>query len=428
MQTTKTQLSPTKVELTVVADQAFLDKTKDHVLSDVARNMNVAGFRKGHAPKALVEKTVDQGNLQAQFLDHAINDLYVEAVSGEKLRPVSQPEVNVTKFVPFTTLEFKATVEVVGKITLPDYKKIKMDKKVDPTADKDVTAVLDDLRRRDSIKSEVKRAAKDGDEVVIDFKGVDAKTKEPIDGGAGNDYPLTIGSNAFIPGFEPELVGLKPGEEKTFDVTFPAEYGVADLQNKKVSFTVTVKTVRAVELAKLDDEFAAKVGPFKTVAELKADIKKQLQAEKETQAQRTLENDLLAKIAEEAKADIPTVLIDDEIDRMEEEERRNLVYRGQTWQEHLKAEGKTEKEHHEGLRESAEARVKTGLVLGEVAEVEGVTFTDAELSSRIKELKARYNDKAMRAELDKPENRRELGSRILTEKTIERLVGYATAK
>jgi trigger factor len=428
MQTTKNQLSPTKVELAIIADQAFLDKVKDHVLVDLARNMSVAGFRKGHAPKALIEKTADQGNLQAQFLDHAVNDLYVQAVSDEKLRPVSQPEVNVTKFVPFTTLEFKATVEVVGKITLPNYQKIKMTKTVDPTTDKDVTAVLDDLRRRDSIKSEVKRAAKDGDEVVIDFKGVDAKTKEAISGGAGDDYPLVIGSSTFIPGFEPELIGMKPDEEKTFDITFPADYSVADLQNKKVSFTVTVKTVRTIELAKLDDEFAAKVGPFKTAAELKADVKKQLQAEKDVQAQRTLENDLLAKIAEEATADIPSVLVDDEINRMEEEERRNLIYRGQTWQEHLEAEGKTEKEHHEGLRESAEARVKTGLVLSEVAEVEGVTFTDAELTSRIKELKTRYSDKEMRAELDKPENRRELGSRILTEKTIERLVGYATAK
>jgi len=428
MQTTKNQLSPTKVELTITADQAFLDTVKDHVLSDFAKNMSVAGFRKGHAPKHMVEKHADSTRLQAEFLDHAINDLYVKAINGEKLRPVAQPEVNVTKFVPFTALEFKATVEVVGSITLPDYKKIKMSKKVEPTTDKDVTAVLDDLRRRDSIKSEVKRAAKDGDEVVIDFKGVDPKTKEPISGGAGTDYPLVVGSNTFIPGFEPEIVGMKPGDEKTFDVTFPADYGAKELQGKKVSFTVTVKIVREIEVAKLDDEFASKVGPFKTVAELKADIKKQLQAEKDNQAQRELENNLLAEIAEKSKADIPTVLIDEEIDRMEDEERRNLIYRGQTWQEHLEAEGKTDKEHHEGLRESAEARVKTGLVLGEVAETEGIKFSDAELSDRIKQLKSQYSDKAMQAELDKPENRRELGSRVLTEKTIAKLVNYASAK
>jgi len=292
--------------------------------------------------------------------------------------------------------------------------------------DKDVEAVLDDLRGRDAEKSEVKRAAKEGDEVVIDFSGVDAKTKAPIAGASGTDHPLGIGSNAFIPGFEPELIGLKAGQEKTFDITFPNDYGAAELQGKKVSFTVKVKTVRELALPKLDDDFAAKVGPFKTVAELKADIKKQLVNEKDYQAQRNFENELLAAIAEKATADIPSVLIEDEMDRMEAEEKRNLVYRGQTWQEHLDAEGKTEETHREGLREQAEARVKTGLVLGEVAEAEQITVTDKELDERIKQLKAQYTDQQMRDELSKPENRRELMSRLLTEKTIERLASYAS--
>ena len=427
MQITSKNTSPTKVELAVVADQALLDRTKDHVLADLAKTANLAGFRKGHAPKALVEKSVDPATFQSRFLDHAINDLYFDAVQQEKLRPVAQPEISVTKFVPFTDLEFKATVEVVGKITLPDYKKIKVAKKVETTADKDVTAVLDDLRHRDGQKADVERAAKDGDEVVIDFSGVDAKTKEAIDGAIGSDYPLVLGSNTFIPGFEPELVGLKVGGEKTFDITFPADYGAKELQNKKVSFTVTVKTVREVVLPELDDKFAAKVGPFKTVADLKADIKKQITAEKENQAQRTFENELLATLAEKAKAEIPASLIDEEMDRMEVEEKRNLIYRGQTWQEHLAAEGKTEEQHREGLREQAEVRVKTGLVLGEVAEAEQIRVTEAELDERINQLKAQYSDKQMQAELSKPENRRELGSRLLTEKTIEKLVAYASA-
>jgi trigger factor len=425
MQITHKNLSPTKIELTVVADEKQLQEFKNLALKDLSKDVNMVGFRKGHAPLALVEKNVDQVVLQSRFLDHAINDLYIQAATEQKLRPVAQPAVNVTKFVPFTTLEFTATVEVVGAITLPDYKKIKMAKKVEPTTDKDVTAVIDDLRRRDSEKVEVTRAAKDGDEVVINFSGVDAKTKKPIDGGTGNDYPLVIGSGTFIPGFEPELVGLKPDEEKKFDITFPADYGSVDLQNKKVIFTVKVTIVREVVLPTLNDEFAEKVGPFKTVLDLKADIKKQLEAEKDSQAQRTFENDLLAEIAEKAKADIPTVLIDEEIDRIEAEEKRNLIYRGQTWQEHLESEGKTEEKHHEDLRESAEARVKTGLVLGEVAEAEKITVDAKELDVRIASLKKQYTDKKMQAELDKPENRRELMSRLLTEKTIARLTEYA---
>ncbi|HSX06932.1 MAG TPA: trigger factor [Candidatus Saccharimonadia bacterium] len=428
MQVTRKDTTPTKVQLIITADQATLDATKAHVLADLAKDVNMAGFRKGHAPKALIEKSVDQSVLQTRFLDHAVNDLYVQAAVQEKLRPVSQPEVNITKFVPFTDLEFKAEVEVVGKITLADYKKIKVTKKVEATTDKDITAVLDDLRHRDSEKAEVKRTAKDGDEVVIDFSGVDAKTKEAIAGAAGNDYPLILGSNTFIPGFEPELVGLKADDEKTFNITFPADYGAVELQNKKVTFTVTVKTVREVKLPKLDDAFAAKVGPFKTVDELKKDIKAQLVAEKENQAQRVFENDLLAAVAEKAKADIPQVLVDEEIDRMEAEEKRNLVYRGETWQEHLKREGKTDAEHRDGLREQAEARVKTGLVLGEIAEAEKVTVSDKEIDAHIAELKKQYTDKQMQSELDKPENRHELSSRLLTEKTIAKLADYAAAK
>ncbi len=428
MQVTRKDITPTKVELTISADQAFLDATKEHVLADLAKDVNMAGFRKGHAPKALIEKSVDASTLQTRFLDHAINDLYVEAAVQEKLRPVSQPEVSVTKFVPFTSLEFKATVEVVGKITLSDYKKIKVAKKVEATTDKDVAAVLDDLRHRDSQKADVTRAAKDGDEVVIDFSGVDAKTKDAIAGATGSDYPLILGSNTFIPGFEPELVSLKAGDEKTFDITFPADYGAAELQNKKVTFTVTVKTVREVTLPKLDDTFAAKVGPFKSVDELKKDIKAQLAAEKENQAQRVFENDLLTAVADKAKADIPQTLIDEEIDRMEAEEKRNLVYRGETWQEHLKREGKTDAEHREGLREQATTRVKTGLVLGEIAEAEKIIISDKEIDKQIAELKKQYTDKQMQAELDKTENRRELGSRLLTEKTIAKLADYAAAK
>lgn len=426
MQVTKNQVSPTKVELTIAADQAFLDAIKDHVLGDLAKTVNLAGFRKGHAPKHLIEKQVDQATLQSQFLDHAVNDLYVEAVMQEKLRPVDQPAVEVTKFVPFTALEIKVNVETVGKVTLPDYKKIKVEKKTQPVTTKDVDAVLEDLCRRDATKKEVDRAAKDGDEVVIDFAGVDPKTKEAIAGASGTDYPLTLGSGTFIPGFEPELVGLKAGEEKTFDITFPEDYGVPALQGKVVSFTVTVKKVRELELAKLDDAFAATVGPFKTLAELKADIKTQLQTQRADEAQRAFENELLGAIAEKAKADIPQVLIDNEIEAMEEEERRNLMYRGQTWQEHLDSEGKTAEEHKAGLREAAEARVKTGLVLGEISEAEAITVEDAELDARIAALKAQYNDTQMQAELDKPENRREIRSRLLTEKTIAKLTEYAS--
>ena len=207
----------------------------------------------------------------------------------------------------------------------------------------------------------------------------------------------------------------------------PKDYGAEHLQGKKVSFAVIVKAVKEVVKPKLDAAFASKVGPFKTVDELKEDIRKQLGVEKENQAQRALENEILQALVEKSELDAPSQLIEEEIDRMEEEEKRNLMYRGQTWQEHLDAEGKTAEQHREGQREQATLRVKSGLLLGEVAQAEKIDVTEDDLKERIAAMKQQYNDPQMQAELDKPENQRELVSRILTEKTVTKLVNYATA-
>lgn len=426
MQITTKQLTPTKVEITVEADQDMITRVKDAIVAEMAKSVQVTGFRKGHAPAAMVEKAVDQQQLQSRFLDGAINEMYGASVVEKQLRPVGQPSVNVTKYVPFTVLEVKVEVEVVGEIKLADYKKFKHVPKAVKVDDKEIEAVIDDLLAREGEKVETDRAAADGDEVVIDFKGTDAKTGDLIPGADGTGYPLTLGSNTFIPGFEPELLGLKAGEDKTFTLTFPKDYGATELQNRKVQFAVTVTKVNEVKLPKLDDAFAAKIGPFKTVAELRIDIRKQLQAEKELQAMREVENDLLTDLAKKSKAEIPATLVDEEVDRMEAEEKRNILYRGQTWQEHLAAEGKTEEQHREGLREQAELRVRTGVVLGEVAQVEDVKVTEEEVEIRIAQLKVQYPDAQMQAELDKPENQRDIASRILTEKTIEKLVSYST--
>lgn len=424
MQITTTQLDPTHIQLTITADPAELQASKELVLKDLSKDVKLAGFRKGHAPSSMVEKAVDQQLLQSRVVEQVVNDLYMQAIQQERVRVAAQPEVNVTKFVPFTALELTAKVAAVGAVRLPDYKKFAIKKQVEAVADAEVEQVLDDLLARDATKNEVTRAAKDGDEVTIDFSGVDAKSKEAIDGATGSDYPLVLGSNTFIPGFEPEVVGLKTGDKKTFTVTFPKDYGVEAMQGQKVAFSIEVKAVKERVLPKLDDAFAAKLGPFKKVAELRTDVRKQLVVEKERQAVQAQENAVLEKLGEKTEVAIPDELVEQEIDRMDQEEKRNLMYRGQTWQEHLKAEGKTEEEHREGHREQALLRVKIGIALGEVAEKEKLVVSDAEFAERMATLKKQYaTDAQMQSELEKPENQRDLLSRILTEKTIATLVG-----
>ncbi len=425
MQIQKEQLTPTKIKLSIVANKVLLDAVKQEVIERLSQTAKVPGFRPGKAPATLVEKQLDPAALQSEFVDQAINKLYVSAVEQEKLRPVASPQVSLTKFVPYTTLEFTAEVEAIGDIKLADYKKIKLaPRKVEVTT-KDVTAVLDNLRIRAAVKKEVSRAAKTGDEVVIDFRGTDSKTGEPISGADGKDYPLLLGSNSFIPGFEDEIVGVKGGGKKTFTLTFPKDYSSKDLQNRKVSFAVTASKVQEVTQAKLDDTFAATIGPFKTLSELKADIKKQLKAEKQQEANRAYDNELLEKIASKSTVAIPKSLVDEEIDRIEEEEKRNVVYRGQTWQEHLDAEGLDAEAHREKQRESAELRVKAGLLLGEISHLEHISVTPEEVEIRIQLLKGQYTDAAMQAELDKPENQRDIHSRLMTEKTLDKLRTYA---
>lgn len=426
MQVTQKNLSDTNVELTLVADAALLQEAKQEAVQHLSKNVRLQGFRPGKAPLNLVEKSIDPATLQTEFLDLAMNKMYVAALDEKNLRPVAQPKVNVKKFVPFDTLELEVTVDVVGEIKLADYKKIKIAKPEVKVTAKDVDEVIANLKTREAERKDADRAAKDGDEVTIDFKGVDTDTKEAISGADGKGYPLVIGSNTFIPGFEPNLVGMKAGEEKTFDIVFPADYGVKALQNRKVTFTVTAQAVKEVAEPKVDDEFAAKVGPFSSVDELKADIKKQLEAEKENQADREFIDELVTTIAKQSTVAIPTTLVDEQIDRMEQDERQNLMYRGQTWEEHLEVEGKTAEEHHEGLREDAELRVKAGLILSEIAEAEKLTITPEELEIRMQLLKGQYPDPQMQAELDKPENRRDIVSRMLSEKTLDKLRTYAS--
>jgi trigger factor len=427
MQITKTVNSPTSITFHVIADTEQLASTKQHVLKELSRGLKIQGFRPGKAPAALVEKQLDQQTLQSEFLNHLLNDLWSQLTQEEIFRSVTQPKVDVTKFVPFTAAEADYEVTVLGQVTLPDYKKFRLPKASSKVDAKRVDEVLQNLGTRAAEKKPVERAAKNGDEVTLDFKGTDAKTDEAIAGADGKDYSLVLGSNTFIPGFEPELVGLKAGDDKTFAITFPKDYGSAELQNRKVNFAVHVHTVAEVLAPKLDDTFAASVGPFKTVDELKADIRKQLQTDTEEQNRRDYESAVLEALATQTKVAIPDELIDQEVERTEADERRNLTYRGQTWQEHLAAEGVTEAEHREKQRPGAEMRIRGGIVLSEVAEREGMQVSPQEVAELMQRYREQYKDAGMQAELDKPETAREIASRVLSEKTINYLTGIAAS-
>ena len=418
----------TNITISIDADPATLTKIKHATLKRLnSPSLKVPGFRAGKAPLNMIEKHLDTNQLHSEFIDAVLNHFFVSAISSEKLRTVGQPNVNLKKFVPFTTMEFEITSDVLGEVILPDYKKIKHSKTQPKIEVKDINDVIASLQKRMADKKVVTRAAKEGDEVVVDFKGNDTEGK-PINGAEGQDYQLLLGSDTFIPGFEPNLIGMKKNDTKTFTIPFPKDYSVAVLRGKKVTFNVTIKEVNELIEPKVDDNFAAKAGPFKTLKELKADIKNQLTIEKQRELDRIFENELLEKIIAKTQVDIPKTLIDEQVLRLEQDERQNLTYQGQTWQEHLAEEGVTEEEHRKRNQPEAEKQITIGVMLGAIGDKENIDVTPAETEVRLQLLKGQYTDKAMQAELDKPEAQRDIESRIRTEKIIARLSDYATSK
>lgn len=428
MKHTITKPSKTTAKLEVAAEPSELESHKNFAVKKLAKNVKVAGFRPGKTPPEIAEKNIDPAALQQEVLEMAVQELYIKAMMESGLQPLDRPQINITKFVPFTTLEFSAEVEIVPEIKLADYKKIKKEApKVKVTA-KEIDEVIERIRGQLTDKKEVDRPAKLDDEVAIDFDGKDDKGT-PVAGASGKDYPLRLGSKSFIDGFEDNLVGMKAGDQKEFTLTFPKDYGHAPLANKDVTFSVTVRAVRELTLPEVNDEFAAKAGPFTTVAELKDDIKTELTRQGEQNKRNELKNEVLEEIADKSDIPLPQILVSDQEKAVRQDVTQNLSYRGQSLEDYLKGEKLTEEEWmKKEVTPTAEKRVKNGLILSEIAKQESIEATDDDIDQKVNELKQQFPDPRMQAQLDLPEARRDIASRLVTEMTLERLLDIVTGK
>lgn len=424
MQVTRKDISETKVKLTIELGLEELTHSKQHELQEKAKTAKITGFRKGKAPLNLIEKQLDQNQLQADVINHAINDYYGQALSAEKLRALDQPNVTIGKFVPYTELQFTAEVEIMPKIKLGDYKKIKKSPKIAKVEADEVKKVLANLSERMATKKDSSKPAKLGDDVVIDFDGKDKKG-QAVAGASGKDYSLNLGSNSFIPGFEDGLVGSKSGDKKELKLKFPKDYHAENLAGTDIVFEVEVKKVQSVELPKLDDEFAKKVGPFDSFKSLQADIKTQLEDQKKQEAENVLKDEIVEELVKKSTLVLPDILINDQISMLEHDFNQNLVYRGMTKEEYITSSSfKSEEEwRNKELKPQAERRVSVGMVLAEVADVEGIKIDEQELADRIELMKIQYKQNA--EQFNTPEMQREVASRLITEKTVDRLVELA---
>lgn len=420
MKHTLKKLSDTQVLVAVIASEQDLAEAKIVALKHLARDIKVPGFRKGKVPANVAEKHLDANILSNEVVERAINAVLNEVITIEDLRVLDQPKIELKKFVPFTEMEVEATIDVLPEITLGDYKKLKVKREVKKVTKSDIDEVLDRVKQNLAEKKEVKRAAKDGDEVVIDFVG--KKDGEAFDGGTATDYDLKLGSGSFIPGFEEAIVGHKVDDSFDVPLKFPKDYHAEHLKGQPVVFEVKLKKITEVTLPELTDELASKVGPFKTAEELTNDIERELTAQNEREAEEKYKDELIGVLVAKSKVPVPDVLVDDQLKSIEQDTKQNLLYRGMSSEQYMEQMGyKDEDEWREKeFKPAAVRRVQSGLVLAELSKLEKIDVTREELDARHADMLAQYPN--MKEQLDAPEARRDLANRVITEKTLKRLV------
>lgn len=410
--------------LTITAGEDDLTPTVRNVYNKLRESVEADGFRKGKAPNNIVEREIGTDKVHAEVIDAAAEKLYRHALQEQGIRPVSNPEVSVKKFTPYTELELEVTVETMPEVKLPDYTQVSKSLESTDVTEQEVNDVLESLRERLAERQEVERAAQSGDEITIDFKGT--RDGEDVPGAQADDYPLLLGSERFIPGFEQELIGLKPGEEKQFSLTFPDDYTEDSLAGKQIDFHVTVKNVTEVAKPEVNDEFAQNAGPFQNLAGLQEDVRNHLQSEKEQGSQRRLENEIIQEVVDNTEVDLPDSMLEQERERVQSDINQRLSEQGYDLETYLQQTGKTQQQHEADIEEQTRERVKTALVLTEIARAEGLEITPDELEMRMQVLAGQYQDDQMQQEMQKPEARRDVSNQMLAEKTVQQLVQYAT--
>lgn len=421
MKTTVKNLSETRVKLTVALDKDDLKKARKLAIEELSKEVRVAGFRKGKVPADMAEKYLSPNAIAEKTIDLAIRMTIPEAFNQAKKTAIQIPKVEATKYVPDESAEYTAEADVLPEVKVGPYKNLKVKREKITVKEAEIKEILDNIAKSYAEKKVVKRAAKNGDEVVIDFTG--KKDDKPFDGGSAKDYNLLLGSKTFIPGFEEGVVGHEPGDKFDLDLTFPKDYHAKALAGKKVVFTVLIKQINEVTIPEFDDAFAKKCGPFKNMDELKADIKKNLEAQNEHRLEEKYKDDLINALVKVSKVAAPEVMVEDQIKMVKDDISRNAASQGLTFEDYLKQTDQTEEEWKKEVRKVGEARVKASLVLQVLARDNKIEADEKEVEAKIAELKDVYqkSPEAIKS-LKDPRVRMDIKNRLTIEKVIDFLM------
>ena len=380
------KLEKSRVALTIEASAEEFEAAVNKAYLKMRGKINVPGFRVGKAPRKIIEKMYGEEVFYEEAVNIILPDAYEDAIKEQKLDVVGYPEVELESCTKDGVV-FKCTVAVYPEVKLGQYKGLEAPKAEVKVAAADVNARLKEMADRNSRLVSVERAVKKGDTADIDFEGFDNGVA--FDGGKGENFDLEIGSGSFVPGFEEQLIGMKAGEEKDIDVTFPENYA-PELAGKPVVFHVKVNEVKVKEVPAVDDEFAKDVSEFDTLKDLKADIKKKMTAERTEAAQRAFEDVLMAKVAEGVEAEIPHEMVELQAERMMEQFKQQLAAQGIPFDQYLKMTGTTEADFRKQADGPAAEQVKMDLAVEAIIKAEGLEATDEDVENELKNMAEKY--------------------------------------
>lgn len=412
-----------QVVLTIEVVAAELDKAEERACKRFAAQVNIPGFRKGKAPRRIVEQHVGKQAVLQEAFDYFIApEALAEALKDQNMEDiVTRPDIETVTLEEGKDVVFKATVVPRPEVKLGEYKGLKIAKDEVKVTDEDVENQLKSMADHQAkmVEAPEGAAVQDGDFTTLDFKGfVDG---EAFEGGEGKDYPLQIGSNSFIPGFETQLIGAKVGEEKDVNVKFPEEYHAKELAGKDATFKCTIRSIKHKELPAIDDAFAKAASKFETLDELKADIRKNLTENAERKAENDRKAEALETASKNITVDIPPVMVDNEVTRMLREMEMRLAQQGMQLEQYLQFAGTDIAKLREQYRETAEKNVRTGLMLEEVAKAENIKVEAADLDKEVEVMAAAYGatPKQVKKIIAEQGRLNDLAATVLRNKTMQ---------
>ena len=416
------KIEKSQVVLTIEVGAPEFEAAIEKAYQKMRKKINVPGFRPGKAPRKIIEGMYGAEVFFEEAINNAFPEAYESAVKEQELRVVGYPEVEMVGECTKDGFTFKATVPVYPEVTLGQYKGLSAPKDEVKVTAADVDERLKQLSDRNTRLVSVDREAKEGDTAVIDFEGF--KDGVPFEGGKAENHALELGSHSFVPGFEEGVVGLKPGDEKDIDVTFPEDYH-ADLAGKAVVFKVKVHEVKEKEVPALDDEFAKDVSEFDTLKDLKADLKKKITEERQKAADRAFEDALMEQVGAGITADIPDAMIENQARQFLDNFKMQIAQQGIPYDQYMKMTGMEESKLLEDAKEPATRQVRLDLALAAIIEAEKIEVTDEDVEAEMKKMAEQYN---MELEtVKKYLQADQVKDQLLTQKAIAIVVDSATA-